>query len=151
MNRDPDHTADGDTQRIPLFEEIAHVGVVDTIAGQVRVRTVTDTEDTTVERELYRSDVSVERVVVNRWIEAGAEVPTTRTEGNVTIVPLIEEVLVVEKRMRLTEEVRITFNETTDTTHIPVQLRRQRAVVERAGPDGVFVPQDPATTPDPKD
>lgn len=140
-----------DVLRIPIIEEVAHVGVRETVSGRVRVHTVTDTEDTTVERDLYRSDVAVERVLINRWIEAGEAVPTTRTEGNVTIVPLIEEVLVVQKRMRVTEEVRITFNETTDTTRIPVQLRKQRAVIERAGPDGVFLPDIPATIPEPKD
>ena len=150
MIRDPDDNTD-DNLRIPIIEEVAHVGVIDTVTGRVRVRTVTESEDTTVERDLYRSDVAVERVLINRWIQDGAEIPTTRTEGNVTIVPLIEEVLVVEKRMRLTEEVRITFVENTDTTRIPVQLRRQRAVIERAGPDGVFVPETPVPAPDTKD
>lgn len=150
MNSQPERDDDR-TLKIPIIEEAVEVGIRDVVTGQVRVRTVTDTEDATVERDLYRSDVQVERVVVNRWIEDGAEIPTTRTEGNVTIVPLIEEVLVVEKRMRLTEEVRITFNEATDTTHVPVRLRKQRAIIERAGPDGAFFPENPATTPEPKD
>lgn len=147
---EPEPTA-SEILRIPIIEEVAEVNIQEAITGRVRVRTVTEGEDVSVERDLYRSDVEVERVLINRWIEDGADIPETRTEGNVTIVPLIEEVLVVEKRMRLTEEVRITFKETTDITHIPVQLRRQRAVIERAGPDGVFIPQDPAPTPDPKD
>ena len=41
------------------------------------------------------------------------------------------------------EEVRTTFVETTDTTHIPVQLRRQPATIERVRPDGAFHAEDP--------
>jgi len=55
-------------------------------------------------------------------------VPEIRT---VTIVPVLEEVLVVEKRLSLKEEVHIEQELSHETVEVPVTLRKQRAVVER--------------------
>jgi stress response protein YsnF len=43
-------------------------------------------------------------------------------------------VVVVEKRLRLTEEVRITRKRSTDRAEERVTLRREEAVVERLDP-----------------
>ena len=48
-----------------------------------------------------------------------------------TIVPVLEEVLIVEKRLVLKEELRIRRSRSQETEEIPVRLRKQRAVVER--------------------
>jgi stress response protein YsnF len=68
-----------------------------------------------------------------------SEAPAVRTEGDVTIVPVLEEVLFVEKRLVLKEELHIRRTATTETVEVPVTLRRQRAVIERvdagASPD----------------
>ena len=55
----------------------------------------------------------------------------TRTEGDITIVPVVEEVLVVEKRLMLKEELHIRTRTETTTIEQPVTLRRQRATVDR--------------------
>ena len=52
-------------------------------------------------------------------------------KGDVTIVPILEEVLVVEKRLLLKEELRITRHRTTNVTEVAVPLRKQRAEIER--------------------
>jgi stress response protein YsnF len=54
-----------------------------------------------------------------------------RTEDAVTIVPVFEEVLVVEKRLVLKREIRIRKRPTSETVAIPVSLRKQRVEVER--------------------
>jgi hypothetical protein len=56
------------------------------------------------EHTLYTEEADVRRVPVNRIV---TEVPQTRQEGEVTIVPVLEEVLVVEKRLLLKEEIHI--------------------------------------------
>jgi hypothetical protein len=53
---------------------------------------------------LYTEEAGVERVPVNRLIDTE---PQTRQEGDVTVIPIVEEVLVVEKRLLLKEEIRI--------------------------------------------
>jgi uncharacterized protein (TIGR02271 family) len=57
--------------------------------------------------------------------------PEVRTENGVTIVPILEEVLVVEKRLVLKEELHIRKQVATENVEVPVELRKQRAVVER--------------------
>jgi stress response protein YsnF len=54
-----------------------------------------------------------------------------RIEGDTTIIPVVEEILVVEKRLVLVEEIRIRQVATTDEVSIPVTLRKQTATVER--------------------
>jgi stress response protein YsnF len=49
----------------------------------------------------------------------------------VIIVPVLEEIMVVEKRLVLKREIRITRRRTSETLEIPVSLRKQRVKVER--------------------
>ena len=81
--------------------------------------------------------VEVERVPVGRWVDAPVEV---RREGDTTVYPVVEEVLVVEKRLRLVEDVRVTRRQETRRIQERVGLRREELVVERdatasRGPD----------------
>jgi len=72
--------------------------------------------------------VEVTRVPVDRVVDHPPEI---RTENDVTIIPILEEVLVVEKRLVLKEELHVRKTNTQDNVELPVQLRKQRAVVER--------------------
>jgi stress response protein YsnF len=54
-----------------------------------------------------------------------------RVEGDTTIIPVVEEIVVVEKRLVLVEEVRIRQITTSEDVTVPVTLRRQTATVER--------------------
>ena len=54
-----------------------------------------------------------------------------RQEGDTTILTLIEEVVVVEKRLRAVEEVRVTKRQSVRHEPQTVTLRREEAVVER--------------------
>ena len=79
------------------------------MTGGVRlVKKVTEHEET-VDLPLLRADVQVERVPINRVV---LEAPPSRQEGDTLIVPILEEVLVTEKRLMLKEEVRITRTQT---------------------------------------
>ena len=75
---------------------------------------------------LFREDCDVERVPIKRMIDQPAEV---RQEGDTLIIPLMEEVLVVEKRLMLREELHIRRRRETkaehDRTPIPLdELKR---------------------------
>ena len=114
--------------RIPLVEErlITEKKRVET--GKVRVRTLIEEEQQTVRERLARTHVEVERVAVDREI---SEVPPVREEGDVTVIPVVREVLVVTKKLILTEEVRLKRVTSFEDHAEPVTLRVQRAVVER--------------------
>ena len=63
--------------------------------------------------------------------EAVFVVPAVREEGDTLIVPVIEEVLVVERRLVLKEEIRIRRVATTERKQGPVTLRSEDVVVTR--------------------
>ena len=117
---------------IPLVEETATIGKREVLTGRVRVKTVTDTIEELAHADLQRETVEVTRVPIDRMVETA---PGIRTEGDVTIVPVLEEVLVVEKRLLLKEELHIRRGVETETVEVPVTLRKQRAVVEREAPE----------------
>ena len=81
-----------------------------------------------VREALSSRNVKVIRVPVN---EPVTTVPEIRTEDGVTIVPIVEEILVVEKRLILKEELRIEQEVSQQTVELPISLRKERAVVER--------------------
>jgi uncharacterized protein (TIGR02271 family) len=96
--------------------------------GSVRVRTVTETTQEVASGVLEHHDVEITRVPIGETVE---RMPAVRTEGGVTIVPVVEEVLVVEKRLVLKEEVRIRRRTKTETVEVPVTVRKQHAIVDR--------------------
>ena len=118
---------------IPLVEERVTVGkrVVET--GSVRVRTLLEERSEVAGADLLREKVSVERVARNEEVAA---VPPIREEDGVTIVPVVEERLVVEKKLFLVEEIRLVRRSVTERLEMPVTLRAQRAVVEREESSG---------------
>jgi stress response protein YsnF len=117
-----------DREVIPVVEERAVVVKRKKLTGGLRVRTVVHEDEEVVKEPLVTEEVEVERVPLDRWVEAPVPV---RQEGETTIITLLEEVVVVEKRLRATEEVRITKRRTTRQAAQQVTLRREEAVVER--------------------
>ncbi|WP_457092244.1 YsnF/AvaK domain-containing protein [Microvirga sp. P5_D2] len=113
---------------IPVVEEIAKVEKQEVVTGRVRVRTITDTIEELAHAEVQREDVEVTRVPIDKVVEA---TPKIRTEGDVTIIPVMEEVLVIEKRLMLKEELHIRRRIVTEAVEVPVTLRKQHATVER--------------------
>ena len=116
---------------IPLVEEVASVAKREVVTGRVRVRTVTDTVEELARTDIRHESVEVTRVPVGRIVETAPEI---RTEGDVTVLPVVEEELVVMKRLVLREELHIRRRVETETVEVPVTLRKQRAEVERIAP-----------------
>lgn len=117
-----------DDGSISVVEETVWIdkNAIDT--GRVRVRTVVDEEQVVLRDELTRDAVDVERVAIGREIDV---TPKVREEGDILIVPVVEERLVVEKRLFLVEELRIHRSTTTSQVELPATRRVMRAVVER--------------------
>ena len=94
----------------------------------VRATRTTSTRDTVVEEELHHDHVVVERVAIGRVVDA---VPPVRQEGDVTILSVVEEVVVVERRLVLKEEVHLRRVRVTERHVETVALREQDVVVSR--------------------
>lgn len=114
--------------RVPIFEESVTVDKVDVQTDAVRVHTSVDQREVLVEDVVERGALRVERVSVQRAVDVA---PPPREEGATTIISLVEERLVVEKRLFVVEEVHITREQTQERVAIPVTLRTTRATIER--------------------
>ena len=88
----------------------------------------TDEHQAIAKGVIERGALRVERVAVERQV---ATAPPPRVEGDTTIISLVEERLVVEKRLFVVEELRVTLDRTCEQVIIPVMLRATRATVER--------------------
>jgi uncharacterized protein (TIGR02271 family) len=122
-----DRTAE-EIGRVALAEERLLVGKREVERGRVVVRTRVEEREEIAEAALRSDAVSVERVPVNREVEAA---PPVREEDGVTIIPVLEEQMVVLTRLVLKEEIRITRTSRTELFREPVRLRSERAEVVR--------------------
>ncbi len=127
--------SDSEGRVLPLLEEELRVEKRQVSTGKVRIRSVVETFEDSAAAVLEGERVDVTRVPIDRVVD---EAPAIRTEGGVTIVPILEEVLFVEKRLVLKEELHIRRTATRETVSVPVMLRKQRAVVERSDNGGEF-------------
>jgi uncharacterized protein (TIGR02271 family) len=118
--------------RLTIAEERLNVSKRVRETGRVRVTKHVETRHEVVDEPLLREEVEVERVPIDRYVDAPVGV---RSEGDVTIVPVMEEVLVVEKRLLLKEELHITKRRTERRQPQDVTLRSERVEVQRLGPD----------------
>ncbi len=111
---------------IPRVEERLSVDKETVVDGAVTVSTRTEVLDEIAEAQLERQTVEVTRIAMN--IEV-AHAPDVRKEGDVMIVPVLEERLV--KRLILVEEVHIRQHITSEPVNVPVSLRKQTVLIEQ--------------------
>lgn len=123
-----DNLTDVAETRIPIVEEEARIIKRAVATEHVTVRTRSEEEQVLVRDEVQRQHVEVTRVPLDQEV---AVAPPVRTEGDVTIVPVLEERLVVEKRLFLVEELHLTRSRRSEQVELPTTLRRTRVEVER--------------------
>lgn len=134
----------GDTIVIPRREEVLVPTTEEVEVGTVRISKRVEQVPVEQTVDAMLDDVLIERVAIDRPI---ASAPAPRHEGNTIVIPVVEEVLVTEKRLMLKEEIRITRRKVAQ----PVTLREtvRREVVEIHDPEGTgyHAGRAPATTP----
>lgn len=109
-------------------------------SGRVRVNVVTRERPEFVDVPLAREQVVVERVPIDKPIDA---IPPIREEGDTFIVPIVEEILVLERRLMLKEELHLKRVHTTERYQQSVTLRHQEAVVTRTPSEVAEADTDP--------
>jgi uncharacterized protein (TIGR02271 family) len=118
---------------VPVIEEELATGVRAVKTGAVRVDKRVDKRTRRISAPILHEDVEVRRVPINRVVD---EAPKTRRRGDTIIVPVVEEELVVTKRLILKEEIHLVKRRTKGRVVKEVELGRERARVRRLGPDG---------------
>jgi uncharacterized protein (TIGR02271 family) len=119
-----------ETVVVPVVAERLDVQKRKVEAGGVRIKKIVREREEIVDEPLIREEVQVKRVPINRVVEGPIPV---RHVGNTMIVSLLEEVLVVEKRLMLKEELHITKGEVETYKPQRIILRSEEASIERVG------------------
>jgi uncharacterized protein (TIGR02271 family) len=123
---------------IPLFEEELSVSKRVVPTSRVQVSRITHSHEQVVDELLSREQIEVERVAIDKPIDG---MPSVREEGDSIIVPVVEEVLKIERLLILKEEVWIRRVKGTERHQERVTLRKQQAVVTRLPIDGTTAEQ----------
>jgi uncharacterized protein (TIGR02271 family) len=112
---------------IPVIQEKLMVDKRIVETGVTRIKKEIHEREEIIDLPLIKDEVQVERVLVDQFVE---ELPEVRHVGETLIVPVMEEVLVVEKRLLLKEELHIT--KVSKTHHDPrkVNLRSEEVRIE---------------------
>ena len=113
---------------VPVLVEELDVQKRPVETGKVRITKVVHEREITVNEPLWHDDVAITRVPIQRVVEGPVPV---REENGTTIISVVEEVLVVEKRWMLREEIHIRKQRIE--THQPqrITLRSEEVQVER--------------------
>ena len=115
----------------PLYAEDLTVSKRQIAGEMVQVGTVTRETESLVDEMLNHERVQIDRIPVGRQVDA---VPPIRQEGDTTILPVVEETVVVERRLILTEEIHIRRLHVSERHQEAVILRKQEAVITRINP-----------------
>lgn len=115
---------------IPLPEERVNVTKKETPAGSVGVSTILDEHTELVSASLAKETVEIKRIPIDLEIDT---VPEIQQDGDIIIIPIVEEKLVIEKRLVLREEIPLVKSRSTTQFEEPVTLRKMLAVINRDG------------------
>jgi uncharacterized protein (TIGR02271 family) len=120
-----------DLRIIPIVKEVLYVQRHRVETGKVRITKVVHEHEEEVNTSRVLEEITIERVTLNRMVDTPVSM---RQEGDTFIIPLLEEVVVVEKRLMVKEELRITKRRIEEPASQQVTLRREEVIVERLDP-----------------
>jgi len=117
----------GGESRVPLLEEQVEFGTRMVDLGEIRVHKTVEEREEVRRGPLTREDVEIERIRVNRAVDAPEQ---RRQEGDWLVIPIMEEVFIVQKQLMVTEEIRIRKHLVTQEHEVRETIRRERASIE---------------------
>ncbi|MEO8597527.1 MAG: DUF2382 domain-containing protein [Candidatus Solibacter sp.] len=118
---------------VPVVEEEIDATTRAIKTGAVRVDKHVEKRIRKIETPLLHENVEVRRVPVNRVVDRA---PKTQRTGDTVIIPVVEEELVVTKRLVLKEEIHLITHRTRDRAIQEVELNRESAEIRRLDADG---------------
>lgn len=113
---------------IPVVEETARVSKRAVSRGTVSVSKVVSEHEEVVDTSTVADEIEIERVARDVVLKKPAK---PRREGDTLIVPVMEEITVVEKRLILKEELYIRRKKVQRPASERVRLRREEVRVDR--------------------
>jgi stress response protein YsnF len=131
MPSNPQECAADEAVTLPVYQEELRTGTrsVDTGRG-VRVHKTVAEHPCQVEETLLHDRIELKHVPIDKIVPLD-QAPASRYEGDTLIVPVLEEVLVVERRVRIKEELHITRTQREEHHSETVVLKSETVTVDR--------------------
>ena len=117
---------------IPVVEERLTIDKELVEKGTFKIRKTVTEEDVSEIVPANQENVTINRVGINKYVDAA---PQVRTEGSTTIIPVIKEVVVVEKKLMLVEEIHITRQRDEVPVEIKDKVRKEHVEITKSEPD----------------
>lgn len=114
---------------IPVIHETIRLDSKVVETGSVRVIKEVHEETIRVPLLSRQDEYHVERVSINRYVDEPP--PTVRHEGDTTIFTVVVEEAVIQKRLKVVEEVRITASTKETAWEENITLRKEDVTIER--------------------
>lgn len=127
MAGQPEHNKDADVT-LKLAEEQIELTKQKVVDGRVRVTRSTTEHDEVINTLLNKEKVEVEHVAKAQHVES---MPEIREENGVLIVPVVEEEIVVVRKLVLKEEIHIRKVQETVPFQEVVTRRKQQVNIEK--------------------
>jgi len=117
-------------QVIPVVAEELQVSKRQ-VETRTRLHKIVHERTEQIDELLQQEAVEVERVPINRLVDGPVE---TRQEGDTLIIPVLEEVLVIQKQLWLREEVHVHKRQNSVRQTEPITVRYEEVIVEPISP-----------------
>ncbi len=115
-----------DITRLSVHEEVIDATTAPVQRGTVRIVRRVETVPVSEEVQTWQEIVDVERVPVNREVDAA---PEPWMDGDTIVIPVVEEVVVTETRLVLREEVRVKRRRVAEPVTVEADVRREHVEV----------------------
>jgi len=122
--------AEGESITIPVINEELLVSSKTVETGRVLISKKVFEEESVVNSMVSSEEVIVEKKEINQYVEVAPE--AVRQEGNVTIISVVKEVLVIQKRLLLVEELHITKHKKEEPVVISETVRKEEIHILRS-------------------
>ncbi len=120
---------EGEEIIIPVLEEEIHISKEVIESGKVRIIKTINEEKSTLEVPIKHTEVHVERKAKNEYVDINHQ--SIRYEGDTMIVSVLKEVVVVQKKTLLVEELHITKLQKQEIHKEDLILKSEHISIER--------------------
>lgn len=115
---------------IPVVEEVVKLQTKEIDKGSIHLVKTVDEKTIQVPLTTRKQGYNIERVSIGKYVEEPP--PAMRYEGNTMIVSVVEEETVIQKRLKIIEELHIRSTVEDTVNEQQVTLRKENVTVERS-------------------
>ena len=117
-----------DKLSIPVIEEHLNIDKKIVETGKYHIKKTVRQEDFSEDIPTIHEQVGIQRIEINKYIDS---MPDVRYEGDTTIIPVIKEVVIVEKKLMLVEEIHITRTSNEVSVNVKDKVRRENIEIDK--------------------